>query len=102
MGGEIGFSPFVDVEMGAGNDKVAFDAIPMGFKAGLAAPESGGEMAPASLVSSPSPTTFFLIKPMIPVLLLGEAVVDDVFSVSAFSRVGFIISCAARNTVSIT
>ena len=101
MGGEIGFSPVVDVEMGVGNDKVAFGATTMGFKAGLAAPESGGEMAPASLLSSPSPMTFFLIKPMIPVLSLGETVVDDGFSASAFSRVGFIISCAARNTVSI-
>lgn len=98
MGGEIGFSPVVDVEMGAGNDKVAFDAVPTGIKAGLVVPDSGGEMAAASLVSFPSLTTFFLTKLMIPVLSLGETVVDDA---PAFSRVGFIISCAARNTVSI-
>ena len=89
------------MEMGAGTDEVAFDAVPTGLKTGLVVPESGGEMAPVSLVSPPSPMTFLLIKPMIPVLSLGERVVDDVFSVSTFSRVGFIISCAARNTVSI-
>lgn len=69
--------------MGAGNDKVAFDAVPMGFKVGLVVPESGGEMAFASWVSFPSPMTFFL------------------FSASTFSCVGFITSCAACNTVSI-
>lgn len=67
--------------MGAGNDKVAFDAVPTGFKAGLVVPESGGEMASASLVSFPSSMTFFL------------------FSASTFSCVGLITSCAARNTV---
>lgn len=96
----MGFIPLVDVEIGAGKGAVDFDEASTGFKAGLAAPESGGEMTVASLVTSPSPMTFFFIKPMIPVLSPGAAVVE-VFSSSALSRVGFIISCAVRKTVSI-
>lgn len=95
----MGFIPLVDVEIGAGNGAVDFDEVSTGFKAGLAASESGGEMT-ASLVISPSPMTFLFIKPMIPVLSPGAAVVD-VISSSAFSLVGFIISCAVRKTVSI-
>jgi len=88
--------------MGTGTDKISFDAVPTGFKAGLVVLESGGEIAPASLVSSSLPSmTFFLINSMIPVLSLGEPVADDEFSISIFSRVGFIISCAGLNTVSI-
>lgn len=94
----MGFIPLMDVEIRAG--AVAFDAAPIGFKAGLAVSEWGGEMAPASLVSSPSSETFFFIKPIIPVLSPAEVVDDDVTSASAFSRVGFIISSAARKTVS--
>lgn len=96
----MGFIPLVDVEIGAGKGAVVFDEVSTGFKAGLAAPESGGETAAASLVTSPSPMTFFFIKPMIPMLSPGAAVVEVVSS-PAFSRVGSIISCAVRKTVSI-
>lgn len=96
-GGEIGFIPVDDVEIGAGTDEVIFVA-PTGFNAGLAFSEFGGEMLAASSGLLLSPMTFLFINSKIPMLSPEDV---GVFPASASSLVGFIISCAARMTVSI-
>ena len=78
-GGEIGFTPTDDVEIGAGTDEVML-VLSVGFSIGLVLCESGGEIVPAH--------SLLLSSRMKRVLPPGEVSRD--ICPSGFSRVRFI------------